>query len=360
MQRKRSIQASAVRRSLCVILCVLAVILGLGACGRGGVKVVFTTGFGKDEIFRIGSAGCSRAELMVYLTNMQNRYENVFGSEVWNVAGEDETLEENVKETVLARVAQIKTMCLLAESMSVELDEAEMQLAEQAAREYFGSLNGTEIQLMDVTEETVCRLYAEYALADKVYQYIIQDINPEISDDEARTITVQHILLRTWTTDGSGTRVGYKEDMKQSVYQKACEIRQKAEEGEDFLELASRHSEDSEITLSFGKGEMARELEDAAFSLETGEISQIIETENGYHIIKCISTFDREQTENNKLQIVEERRREVFGQEYDAFAEQLPKQLNTKLWEQIAMLHDGEVTTSDFFDIYKKYFPDDT
>lgn len=46
-------------------------------------------------------------------------------------------------------------------------------------------------------------LYREYAMADKVYQLIIQDINPEISDDEARKITVQQIFLqqhpRIWT-----------------------------------------------------------------------------------------------------------------------------------------------------------------
>ncbi|MCM1024871.1 MAG: peptidylprolyl isomerase [Roseburia sp.] len=357
-KRNRERSGGSVRRIFALAAC-LAALLCLSACGDGGVRVVFTTGFGKDEVFRIGSAGCSRAELMVYLTNIQNRYENVYGAEVWNVAREDETLEDNVKETVLARVAQIKTMCLLAESLDVELDETETRLTGQAAREYFGSLNETEIRLMGVTEETVRKLYEEYALADKVYQYLIQDINPEISDDEARTITVQHILLRTWTTDGSGARVAYGEDVKRSVYEKAVEIRRLAAEGEeDFLDLASRYGENPEITFSFGKGEITPELEEAAFSLETGEISQVIETENGYHIIKCISTFDREQTELNKLTIVEERRRDVFGQEYDAFAETLMRQLNTKLWEKIAMLHDEEVTTADFFAVYAKYFPD--
>ena len=83
-----------------------------------------------------------------------------------------------------------------------------------------------------------------------------------------------------------------------------------------------------------------------------------METEAGYHIIKCISTFDREQTDLNKMTIVEERRREVFGQEYNAFVETLPRQLNRKLWDQIALLRDSEVSTMEFFDIYAKYFPD--
>lgn len=357
----RQVGAAAWLRKRC---CILMLCLGLGICGMTacdgeGARVVFTTGLGENEVFRIADINCTRAEIMVYLTTMQNRYESVYGPEIWSVAKDNVTLEENVKDTVLARIAQIKTMCLLAERENVELDDEEIRLAEQAAAEYFSSLNETEIRLMGVEVGAIRQLYEEYALANKVYQYIIQDINPEISDDEARTITVQHILLRTWTTDGSGARVTYTEDVKESVYEKACEIREMAVSGgQDFLDLASRYSEDTTITYSFGKGVMDAAFEETAFSLETGEISEVIETESGYHIIKCTNTFDREQTELSKLEIVEERRREVFGEEYDAFADTLVRQLNTDLWEEIALIHDEKVKTTDFFDVYAKYFPE--
>ncbi len=342
-----------------MILCFLFVTVILTACGADGAKVVFTTGLGKDEVFRIGDSRCTRQELMVYLTNTQNRYEEIYGAEVWNVSKDSVTLEENVKETVLARIAQVKTMCLLAKDKDVELDEAEQQLVKQAAAEYFGTLNQTEIQLMGVTEETIRQLYTEYALANKVYGYIIQDINPEISDDEARTITVQHILLRTYTTDGSGTKIVYSDEMKKAVYDKICEIREVAVNGEqEFLELASQYSEGDNVTYSFGKGEMDAALEEVAFALETNEVSSVVETEAGYHVMKCISTFDREQTELSKPEIVEQRRKEVFGEEYDAFADKLVRQLNTALWEEITLLFDEEVNTTSFFDIYAEYFSD--
>lgn len=345
------------RRFLALLVCLVTVLGGLTACG-GGTRVVFTTGFGKDEVFRIADESCTRAEIMVYLTTTQNRYESVYGPEVWNIAKDGVTLEENVKETVLAKIAQIKTMCLLAEKEGVELDEAESGLAADAAAEYYGSLSADRIEQLGVDEKTVIRLYTEYALANKVYEYIIQDINPEISDDEARTITVQHIFLRTWTTDGSGARVRYSEDVKQSVYEKACGIREQAVSGEkDFLELASKYSEDPNITCSFGKGEMEAAFEEEAFSLETDEISPVIETDSGFHIIKCISTFDREQTELSKQEIVEQRRREVFGEEYDAFALTLVRQLNTKLWDEITLVRGGSVDTVDFFEIYARFFP---
>lgn len=340
--------------ALVLVLCMGA----LTACGKNGTKVVFTTGFGKNEIFRIDDESCQKEELMVYLTNTQNQYEKVYGTEVWNISLDGVTLEENVKETVLAKIAQIKSMYLLAKEKGVTLDETEEVQVERAAAEYFASLNSTEIELLGANEDTIATLYREYALADKVYQQIIQDINPEISDDEARTITVQHILIRTSTTDGAGNRVPYSAEDKQAAYDKAAEVREMAlTEGQDFAELASKYSEDTNITYSFGKGEVDAAFEEAAFQLETNEISGVVESESGYHIIKCLNTFNREETDANKLEIVEQRRNEVFGQEYDEFVATLVRNLNQTLWEQITLIHDEQVTTSNFFDVYEKYFP---
>ncbi|HBA48242.1 MAG TPA: peptidylprolyl isomerase [Lachnospiraceae bacterium] len=348
------------RRLPVLLLLAFLFLLPLTACGDedSGTQVIFTTGMGKDEVFRIGSSVCTAPEMMVYLTNTQNQYESVYGPDVWNVSRDGITLEENVKETVLAKMAQIKTMYLLAQDRGVALDDSENKKVGQAAEEYFDSLTDQEKELMGVKVSTVEQLYREYALADKVYRYIIQDVNPEISDDEARTITIQQILIKTGTADGSENQAADSGTVRQEAYEKALDIRRMAvEEGEDFLDLASRYSEDSVITNSFGKGEMDSAFEEAAFSLETGEVSQVIETEAGYYIIKCISTFDREQTDLNKQTIVEERRREVFGQEYNAFVEALPRQLNQELWENMKLLHDEGVTTAGFFDTYAKYFP---
>lgn len=345
-----------------ILAAALSAVLCLGsmtACGNGegnGTKVVFTTGFGKDEVFRIGDETCKKDELMIYLTNIQNQYESVYGVEIWNTTLDGVTLEENVKETVLARIAQIKTMYLLALEKKVALDETEEAKAAQAAEEYYNSLNEKELELMGASQDTIEKLYRECAMADKVYEQIIQDINPEISDDEARTVKVQHIFLSTSMRDGAGNRIPYSDEEKRSVYEKACEVRELAVDGEhDFEQLAAQYSEDTNITCSFGKGEMDSAFENAAFNLETNEVSQVVESENGYHIIKCISTLDRDETDANKLKIVEQRRKEVFGQEYDAFVATLVRNLNEKVWDEITLIHDSEVTTSDFFEVYDRY-----
>ena len=341
----------------------LAVLAGVGiltGCGTEGIgtKVVLTTGFDKDEVFRIETSACSLPEIMVYLTNIQNRYESVYGTEIWSTNVDGVTLEQNVKDIALAQIARIKTMNLMAGQYEVELSDEEKAQVENAANAYYNSLNDTEIELMGVSEKTIRNLYTEFALAEKVYQYTIKDINPEISDDEARTITVQHILLKTYALDGTGKKIEYTQSAKESAYKEACEALKLARDGEDFDELIRRYSEDDRSTYSFGKGEMDEAFETAAFNLGKDEISDIVETEFGYQIIKCLNTFDKEETDANKIKIVDQRRSEAFGQEYDAYVETLTRNLNEELWDSVRFIHDENVTTKDFFDVYAEYFGD--
>jgi foldase protein PrsA len=244
----------------------------------------------------------------------------------------------------------------MAEKYQVELDDEEKALAENAASTYYDSLNEEEREQMGVSKTTIQDLYMEFALAQKVYEYTIKDINPEISDDEARTITVKHILIKTYALDGTGEKVEYTEQAKKEAYEEACEVLELAREGEDFDELIRKYSEDDKSTYSFGAGEMDPDFEKAAFNLGTDEISDIVETEYGYHIIKCLTTFDKEETDANKTKIVEERREEAFGKEYDDYVKTLTRNLNEELWDSVRFIHDEKVTTQSFFDVYNEFF----
>lgn len=346
-------------RLVAVLLLAAVVASGsLTGCGKAGfgTKVVLTTGFDKDEVFRIETSSCTLPEIMVYLTNIQNRYESVYGEEIWSTNVGGVTLEQNVKDIALAQIAQIKTMNLMAKQYEVELSDEEKAQVENAASTYYNSLNDTEIERMGVSEKTINNLYTEFALAEKMYQYTIRDINPEISDDEARTITVQHILIKTYALDGTGKKIDYTQHAKEEAYKQACQVLKLVQEGEDFDELIRRYSEDDKSTYSFGKGEMDAAFEAAAFNLGKDEISDIVETEFGYHIIKCLNTFDKEETDANKIKIVDERRAEAFGQEYDAFVETLTRNLNEELWDSVSFIHDENVNTRDFFDVYSECF----
>jgi len=210
---------------------------------------------------------------------------------------------------------------------------------------------------LGVTLQEIEGLYEQYALANVVYQQIVDGVDPEISDEEARTITVDQIHMKTYTIDSQGTRIEYSQTMKAEVEEDMYDILEFAtEDGRDFTELAAKYNEADTVRISFRKGDVHAAIENAGFSLETEEVSDVIETQDGYYLLKCISTYDKEQTEANKQLIAQERKNEAFGKEYDAFVENLSKTLNEKLWKQMDWIQDDDVNTDSFFEVYEKYF----
>ena len=333
---------------LCLFLCAF-LLLGCGS-GESTKKVVLTTGLAEDEVFRIETISCYEPEMMVYLTNLQNQYENVYGEEIWNTQVDGKSLENNVKDNALAKMAQVKTMNLMAKSMGIELDASEEKQIEKITEIYYGSLTKTEIELMGIDKETIHSLYKEYYIAQKVYQEIIKDINPEVSDDEARNITIEYILIKTYYQDGTGKKIEFEGNDREDAYERAKTACERAKAGEDFDLLISEYNESDKSTASYGKSD----IEDVAirnilFNMASDEVSDVMRVSDGYMIAKVLSTYDLEQTDANKITIVEQEREAVFGEQYDAYVVDLTRKLNDTLWEQMRFIHDPNVTTSNFF-----------
>ena len=73
------------KKKLLLLLMCTALLLPVSGCSKSGAqtKLVLTTGFKRDEIFRIETMSCTLPEVLVYLTNTQDQYESVYGKEIW-------------------------------------------------------------------------------------------------------------------------------------------------------------------------------------------------------------------------------------------------------------------------------------
>ena len=110
------------------------------------------------------------------------------------------------------------------------------------------------------------------------------DSNPDFFE-QSEQVRAHHILVKV---DPKGDA-----SQKAESHKKIEKIQQKLHKGEDFTALAKEFSQCPSSAKGgdlgyFNRGQMVKPFEDAAFALKPGEVSDIVETKFGYHLIKVV------------------------------------------------------------------------
>ncbi len=188
------------------------------------------------------------------------------------------------------------------------------------------------------TEPRVKLAYIRFKLEDyipkvKLSEEEIKDYYEFHKDEFKRPerIHARHILIK-WTKDNP------KE--KEAAYKKAKEILDRLKAGEDFAKLAKQYSDDIGTKDKggdlgfFTKGKMVPAFEKAAFSLKPGDISNIIETRFGYHIIKV------EAKEPEKIFSLSEVRNKIVEKLNRRYAKDMAYEEANNIYDQIMGFQD--------------------
>ncbi len=172
----------------------------------------------------------------------------------------------------------------------------------------------------DIRRGLIINQFLESKLDEKTE---ITEADIEKAYQADKTATVRHILFNT---------MGKSDSAQQAIKDQAQEVLEKAQEGADFAELAKKYSDDpgskekGGLYENFGHGRMVKPFEEAAFNLPIGSISDLVETQYGYHIIKVI---DREKEERPldevrtqlQAQLKQAREKEVYQDYIDSLKE---------------------------------------
>lgn len=195
---------------------------------------------------------------------------------------------------------------LLAQTYGVEMTDEDLEtvesyLAEEKAyfeteEEYYAALESAGF-----TEELLVKIITNQVLSNRVYEELYHKEGALLlpTDDQLKQkvhdeyVRVYHVLI---SSDHFADLEGYEdyteEELSQAALDLANDLLAQINNGEaDIYELAQSVGddpgmEDNEAGYLFTTGEMVQEFEDTSFALEVGEISGLVESSYGWHIIQ--------------------------------------------------------------------------
>jgi peptidyl-prolyl cis-trans isomerase C len=218
----------------------------------------------------------------------------------------DEEIIDQIKEMASQQGLSLGDFKALIEAYGSSFDEWKQQMQFRKGLGYKKLLEAQFAGKINVTEDDARKYYSEN----------------KKRFETSEQVRASHILITPEAADPNAD----PNEPKAKARAKARSLLKQIKDGADFAELAKANSACPSAAKGgdlnfFGRGRMAPAFEKAAFELKAGQVSDIVETRFGYHIIKVadrkeagVTTF--EQAKDNIVETLTQKRQGELAKEY--------------------------------------------
>ncbi len=227
-------------------------------------------------------------------------------TELANARQENPEYSDTIKCVILQQIILNKIMAEQAERDSVIISEEEVEAALDNRVRYFVSVYGSKEKLEQVSGKTIYQLKDEYReiikegmIADRMKGNILQNVKITPAEVQAfyRQIPADSLPFFPATVEMGQIVIDpqVNPELEQYARQKLEDIRKQiVQDGKSFEVMAGIYSEDPGSRDNggdlgvVGRTDVVSEFAAAAFKLQNGEISPIVKTKFGYHIVQMV------------------------------------------------------------------------
>ncbi len=313
-------------KRLIVLACVCCLMLSFAGCGKLEIS---------REIATVNGRVVTKAEFMYYLDVVKQQMLSESGTNdaaaFWDAEIDGVKASEAAKNRALEEMLRVEMACIKAEEKGLSVSSEDLR----SIRNYVNSKDDAQKaevdNVLDITGLSRKQLLAlfEKTMLFNLYMSELSKDEPEPETDvlipteeeikvayEEEYVHVKHILISNTETPAEGAEPKDPETFKAEQLKLAEEVLAKAKAGTNFDSLVKEYGEDPGMEQSpegytFTTGAMVPAFETASYELEVGAISDLVETEYGWHIIKKLAL-------------------PTSGEEYDAAIKALEEKLTTE------------------------------
>lgn len=284
-------------------LCVTALLTGCSLIGDSDKAVEKKEK--ENSVVTVNGTHLSKERFNYYFYNEQDEILQSAGitnsadiaEDFWSQKTDGKTNLAIAKENALAAAIDDVLKYQKAVEEGIKLTTSEKQMIDSQMGQMKQSTEMmSQLEQIGVDTDTYEQLFKESLYIQKLIAKYVDD--GKIKLDEAQVnadfentyVKAQHILFMT-TDSTTGAALSEDEIAKKKTL--ANDVLAKIRAGEDFETLMNEYCEDPGIASApdgyvFTTGQMVQEFEDAAYALKVNQVSDIVETSYGYHIIKRV------------------------------------------------------------------------
>ena len=276
----------------CGLLCGLLLLSSLTACAtRGAIKST------KEELMVVGTVDGYEVlyEELRFVTLMYRaQLEDQYGKGIWDDPTTAEQYRAELEDLVMRNVTANYAVLSLCRAVGITPDAREItEAVDQYINELISEVGGRAAYKKALQEQGLTDNFLRFTIAtdycqNELYYSYTQDLGLiETDQDVIYDYIMEGNFIRTvhvYIQNDAGDNIEQNRAAAEDVYRRLGE-------GEDINKIiGSSVNEDFDLTTTngyyFTRGEMISAYEDAAFALEVGEFSQVVETQSGFYVIK--------------------------------------------------------------------------
>ena len=333
------------KNKVLVILGILAVIvLCAGVCYMQlrprAVLVVSTTdenGTQKKDTVYMKEAVYSIYQEENQYNQYSSIYQQLYGKTYWEMEDVDSKGRNGAsaaKKQVMDSLKQREVLYMEAQKRGYSLTAEEEKTAENNVTDPMKNFTDKQKKLEGLDEKTLKSEFKKNALAEKFRQILIKEsgvdeeaLKATVNKKDYRQYTLQYYKVSNQETSGEETKE-VSAEQKQTNLTNMQALQEKAKTAEDFTKLL----DDNDKTGIQYQTEnlIKKDLKDSTFlnkklrkqimEMDNGQISDIIEGDDGYYLIKMVNNDDSEAYDNQCQSVVNEEETKQFNARYAEFA----------------------------------------
>lgn len=259
-------------------------------------------------------------------TQMQSSYGMFFGEDYLNqdLMGTGTPYGNTMRDGVVEMMEDYYVIEAHAEELGVSLSEEEKTKASEAAKAFLAANNSKTLKAMSADEATVTHVLELMALQAKVYDNRAETIDTEVSQEEAAQKRISYVINSTsGELNEAGEEVPLSEEEIAGKKAEMDALLQEAKAGQGLAAAAEAKELSCNEAVNYGKEDtsLPEAIKNAADTLQDGEYSEVLETENGYGIVYMESTFDEAATQNEIQDILSQRKSDAYSAWLDPLKE---------------------------------------